>query len=319
MANLDWYWYGLDHLPAGTVRVRVRWDCYVVEAVATTDKKGRRHWHELRGRELVPLRPLPQAWQPLTADWKWPNNQEPEPLPVSVIGSVSSIGGASFDAAAAAEEMERDREEARHRLDASPAEDGGQWWRDVARIVYEPMGNVSREHGEARIMRALIFEQSIRVGLAPIRTNAATMVAIKMCLPADVEPCARCDGTGLGPRGKHCQKCKGYGVVQSAPYAVWIPPLTLQPEDDRDFDVVMGWFVEVLPSRREMLVLRARMLSPPATWRQIGDEIGRTSARARQIYSAVIDELVGAANRQPRRAKARLAELKERNREAKRA
>jgi len=290
MESLDWY--DLDHLPAGTVRVRVRWDCYVVEAVATTDKKGRRHWHELRGRELVPLRPLPQAWHPLTADWKWPNNQDPEPMPVSVIGSVSSIGGASFDAAAAAEEMERDREEARSRSDASPAEDGGQWWRDVARIVYEPMGNVSREYGEARIMRALIIERSIRMDLARYRTNAAVLAALKLSL-AD--------------------------VLAEAPSVDWVPPVTPMPEDWRDFETVMGWLVEVLPSRREMLVLRARMLSPPATWRQIGDEIGRTSARARQIYSAAIDELVGAANRQPRRAKARLAELKERNREAKRA
>lgn len=305
-------WYSLNDLPAGTVHVRLRWDCYQVPAVSTVDGKGRRNWHEVRGRQLVPINPMASsvardgraplanplptpcqppavAWQPLTSHWQWPNNQIPNPLPISVMGSVTSIGGIAFDAASAAEEMERDRDEARSSHDKEPAGDGGQWWRDVARVVYEPRGNVSREMGEARIMRALILERSIRMDIAPYRTNAAVLASLKLTL-AD--------------------------VLAEVPSLDWIPLLAPMPEDWRDFEVVMGWLVEVLPSRRELFVLRARMLSPPATWSQIGDEIKRTSSRARQIYDETVDGLIGAANREPRRALARRAELQERNRRA---
>ena len=285
-------WFNLLHLPAGTVRVRVRWPGYEVPAVSTVDAKGRRHWHELRGRELVPLKARPEAWQPMAAAWIWPNNEAPQPLPIMVMGSVVSIGKVAFNAAAAAEEMERDREEARGRRDPAPAEDGGQWWRDVARVAYEPQGNVSREHGEARIMRALILERSIRMDGSRYRTNAAVLAALKITL-AD--------------------------VLADHPGADWVPPLVAMPEDHKDFEIVMGWLVELMPSRREIFVLRARMLSPPATWVQIGDEIRRTEVRAKQVYDETIDALVEAGNREPRRALARRAELQERNREAKRA
>lgn len=284
-------WFDLIHLPAGTVRVRVRWPGFEVPAVSSVDAKGRRHWHELRGRELVPLKARPEAWQPMAGSWIWPNNAAPQPLPVRVMGSVVSIGKVAFDAAAAAEEMERDREEARGRRDPAPAEDGGQWWRDVARVAYEPQGNVSRVHGEARIMRALILERSIRMDGSRYRTNAAVLAALK-AVPDD---------------------------YREPPTADWVPPLVSMPEDHKDFETVMGWIVELLPSRREIFVLRARMLSPPATWVQIGDEIHRTAVRAKQIYGETIDALVAAGNREPRRALARRAELQERNREAKRA
>lgn len=163
----------------------------------------------------------------------------------------------------------------------------------MTRVVYEPQGSVTREQGEARVMRALILERSIRIrmDLAPYRTNAAVLAQLKTTL-AD--------------------------VLREQPEGDWVPPLEPQPQDWRDFEIAMGWLVEVMPSKREMMILRARMQSPPATWRQIGDEINRTGARARQIYDDAIDALVAAANRQPRRAMARLGELKARNREAKR-
>jgi hypothetical protein len=255
------------------------------------DAKGRRHWHELRGRELVPLKARPEAWHPMAGSWIWPNNAVPQPLPIRVMGSVVSIGRVAFDAAAAAEEMERDREEARNRRDPAPAEDGGQWWRDVARVAYEPMGSVSREHGEARIMRALILERSIRMDGSRYRTNAAVLAALKAMPDEYREP----------------------------PDADWVPPLVPQQQDWDDFECVMGWLVEVVPSRREMVTLRGRMLAPPATFLQIGDEIGRSMEYTRVLYAGVITALVDAANREPRRALARRAELQNRNREAKRA
>jgi len=283
-------WFSLAVLPAGRLQVRLRWGAYVVHAASDVDKQGRRHFHEIVGRELRPIDATPDAWQPIVPDkWVWPNGKAFEPLPVHVRPQMASIGMA-FDAASAAAEMEADRDVARSSR-ASALNDAPQWWRDVARVVYAPMGAISREHGEARIMRALILERSIRLDLRPYQTNAAVLAALKVTL-AD--------------------------VLAETPAADWVPPLVAQPEDWRDFETVMGWFVEVMPGRREMRCLRGRMQSPPATWVQIGDEIGRTEARARQLYDEAINALVGAANRPPRVAKARLAALRERNREAKR-
>ena len=284
-------WYPMAALPAGTVYVRVRFGPYVLAAASNVDRKGVRHWHEVRGRELVPMDAVPEAWQPMAPDkWRWPGGVAPDALPVQVLPQTGMIGGVAFDAVAAAAEMEADREAIRAVAD-EPEERSNQWWRDVARVAYQAMGDVDREHGEARIMRALILERSIRLDLARYRTNAAVLAALKLTL-AD--------------------------VLAEEPGADWVPPLVATPEDHRDFEVVMGWLVEVMPSRREIFVLRSRMKAPPATWVQIGDEIGRTGRRAQQIYDATIDELVEVANRPPRRAKARLAELQDRNREARR-
>ena len=280
-------WYAMQDLPRGRVHVRLRWGGYRVEAVGDIDAKGRRHFHEIRdGRHLVPLRAAPTGWQPLDVRrWIWPNGVEPFPLVVKVEPQIGMIGGLAFAAVAAAEDAESERE-------APRAQAASQWWRDVQRVEYESMGHVSREHGEARIMRALILERSIRMDVATrYRTNAAVLADLKRTL-AD--------------------------VLAEAPAADWVPRLEPMPEDWRDFDIVMGWLVEVLPSRAEMFVMRARMLSPPATWIQIGDEIGRDARGAKRRYERAIEDLIAAANRRPRRARARLAELQERNREAKR-
>lgn len=284
-------WYPMTVLPSGTVYVRIRHGAYVLAAASNVDRKGVRHWHEVRGRELVPLAFDPEAWQPMAPDkWRWPGGVAPDALPVMVFPRLAMIGGVAFDAAASSAELEAERL-ARCAETDDGEERSNQWWRDVARVAYQAMGEVDREHGEARIMRALILERSIRLDLARYRTNAAVLAALKMTL-AD--------------------------VLAEEPGADWVPPLVAMPEDWRDFETVMGWFVETLPSKREIMVLRSRMNSPPATWRQIGDEIGRTGRRAQQIYDATVDGLVDVANRPPRRAKARLAELQERNREARR-
>lgn len=281
--------YALRHLPAGPVHGIIwHWSGYEVAGAATVDRRGNRHLYEVRGKELVALKDEPQSWRPADVNrWRWPNNVAPEPLPVQIEPRMTTIGMA-FDATAAAAEMEADREAARANRRAATT-DTPQWWRDVARVAYAPMGAVSRDHGEARIMRALILERGIRLDLRPYRTNAAVLADLKATL-AD--------------------------LLAEAPASDWVPPLVAQPEDWRDFEVVMGWLIEVMPSRRELTCLRGRMQSPPLTWVQIGDEIGRTEARARQLYAGAIDALVAAANREPRRARARLAELQERNRSA---
>lgn len=283
-------WFSMSDLPPGRVRVRVRWPGYVVIAASDVDRKGRRHWHEVIDRDLRPLRARPEAWQPLDVTrWQWPNGREPEPLPIQVTPSLATIGGVSFDATAAAAEMEEWREAARAQADIPPPEKG-QWWRDISLVRYEPMGAVSLDHGEARIMRHLILERSMPLDLRRQRSNAAVLADLKLTW-ADIY--------GAQARGGD-----------------WQPPLVAQPEDHADFDVVMGWFAEVAPANREMIVLRGRMLAPPATWVELGDEISRHWTRAQQIYKAAIEDLVAAANRPRLRGEARIAALRERNRVA---
>ena len=159
-------------------------------------------------------------------------------------------------------------------------------------VKYEPMGSVSASMGEARIMRHLAVERSMPMDMRRQRTNAAILADLKRSW-ADV-----------------------YG--DQAPGSDWSPPLVAVDADWRDFETVMGWLVEVMPSKRELFVMRCRMLSPPATWVQIGDEIRRDGKSAKRMYDRSIRDLVAAANRRPRRARQRLAELKARNRGAQR-
>ena len=283
-------WYSFDDLPGGRLRVRVRWPGYIVEAASEVDKKGRRHWHEIAGRELRPLKARLSAWQPLDATrWQWPNGIEPQPLPMRVTPALATIGGVAFDAATAAAEMEEWREAARANADQPPPEKG-QWWRDVTRVQYEPMGAVSLDHGEARIMRHLILEAGMAMDLRRQKSNAAVLADLKLTW-ADIY--------GEQSRGDD-----------------WQPPLVPLPQDWNDFDTVMGWFAEVAPREREMTVLRGRTLSPPLTWVVLGDMIKRHWTRSQQIYKEAISDLVAAGNRPRHRAEARIAEVRERNRVA---
>lgn len=289
-------WYGPEHLPHGLVHgIVARWPGYEVPAATATDKKGRRTWYEVRGRDLVRLHMVPEAWRPAPGrPWVWPGTV-PEPLPISVIPRVGAIGGVAFDAAAAAAEMEEWREAARANARDPEARDPtaqvGQWWRDVTRVAYQALGSVTREMAEARILRHLILERSLPLDLRRAKSNAAVLADMKRSL-ADV-----------------------YGEAAGSD---WVPPLVAQPEDHRDFETVMGWLAEVGTTRRELMVLRARMQSPPITWVQIGDALHIAAKRARTIYDGAIDDLLAAANRQPRRSVARIAEVRARNREARR-
>ena len=285
-------WYSFDDLPGGRLRVRVRWPGYIVEAASEIDKRGTRRWFEVRGKELKPLKARLSAWQPLDATrWQWPNGIEPQPLPMRLTPALATIGGVSFDAATAAAEMEEWREAARANADPAPEDRQGlPWWRDVTRIIYEPMGSISLEHGEARIMRHLILEAGMPMDLRRQKSNAAVLADLKL---------SWVDIYGEQSRGDD-----------------WQPPLVpLQPDHD-DFDVVMGWFAEVSPREREMIVLRGRMMSPPLTWVVLGGMIKRHWTRSQQIYKEAIGDLIAAGNRPRHRAEARIAEVRERNRVA---
>jgi len=197
-----------------------------------------------------------------------------------------------FDATQAAAEMAADREDARRNRTASEIGEA-QWWRDVTLVKYQPMGEITREMGEARIMRHLVMERSIPVGHRRFRSNAAVVADIKRTWE---------DIYGEHPRD-----------------ADWVPPMPLQPEDDKDFLTVLGWFAEVLPSKRNMKMLRARTTSPPSPWLLIGDEFGLTGLQARRSYNSIVGRLVDAGNRKPRHAPAIIGMVRDRNRAARRA
>lgn len=285
-------WYDTVWLPPGTVTgVVVRRPGYEVLAAAIDDKRGRRRWYGVSGVDLRPLTWYPEAWRPADAKrWRWPNGTVPPSLPVLVMPQLATTAPV-FDATEAAAEMEAEREDARRNRIASEIGEV-QWWRDVTRVRYEPMGEISREMGEARIMRHLVMERSIPIAHRRQKSNAAVVADIKRTWE---------DIYGEHPRD-----------------ADWIPPMPLQPEDDRDFLTVLRWFAEVLPGRRDMRILRARTSSPPSPWMLIGDEIGMTGLRARRSYNSVVDSLISAGNRIPRYAPMRMDDVRERNRAAKR-
>lgn len=191
----------------------------------------------------------PEAWQPENpVKWLWPNGRQPLPLPVLVHPAMTAIGGIEFDEVLAAREMEEWREAARTRP-AEEAEDAaivasGQWWRDVSRVIYEPPGAVSLDMVEARVIRHLILERALPLDLKRIKSNAAVLADLKRSW-ADVYG-AEADGDD------------------------WAPAVAIVDADWRDFDVVLGWLVEAAIAERELVVLRAKMGTPPATWRRSG-------------------------------------------------
>lgn len=264
-------WYAPRHIPSCRVRILARLaDGQSLPVVGSFDRQGMRRWHLLAGRTLRPLISEIRAWQPLSKGWTWPNGLVPPPLD-------------DTDAALSLGLSERLLAEPYRGLDEP------QWWRDGTLITYEAMGKISPRHGEARIMRALVLERSIRMDMASYTTNGAALARMKMSL-AD--------------------------VLAEEPDADWVPPLMPLEQDHRDYLTVMGWLIEVMPSAREMRILRDRMGSPPRSWVQIGDRISRDASRARQLYQGAIADLVVAGNRRPRRSPARLSELQKRNREA---
>lgn len=292
-------WYSLDHLPAGTVHgIEWRWPGYEVVGATVTDKKGRRHFYEVRDKALAPLPCHPEAWRPNPKSgkaWSWPNGVEPAPLKRTLLPSISTIGGIAFDSVSSAElaeEMDANREAMRTTNRASNRDDwrekdATQWWRDPTRILYQPMGSVTREHAEARIMRCLILDRSIGMDFKATRTNAAALADLKRTL-AD--------------------------VLAEDREVDWVPPIHMIGSDHADYDTVMGWLLEVMLSRRELKALVLRTRVPALSWDEIGGSIRRSREAARTIYLTTIDVLTAVANRPARLAATRLAALQERNR-----
>lgn len=301
-------WYGVEYLPRGRLRIRI-WPGIEAVTDGVPDIHGRVRWYEVKARKLEPLATPVRAWQPLTQAWTWPAD-EPDPLPPTVLARLEAPDAPhgpppvtpaatpgtrgrqvrDAEAAALASAMEDDREAAHARRRLPPPDTEPQWWRDATLVRYEPRGAVSLRHGEARLMRALVAERAIRVGIAPIKSSAAALVPLQLLSELWAAPATE----------------------------AWVAPVHPLPQDWSDYLTVMGWLLEANPSRQALRVLRARSRIPSYNWMQIGDAIDRDWTRARQIYGATVASVVRAANRRPRRAVQRLREIQERNREARR-
>lgn len=286
-ASLRGEWFGVEHLPRGRLRIRV-WPGIEAVTDGIPDYTGKVRWFEVRGRDLKPLQVPVRAFQPMSQ--KFWQGREPLPLPTSTLAKLEAPD--TFDVTLAGAEMERDREEARAHHGLPAPEPLPQWWRDADLVKYEARGTVSARHGEARLMRALVTDRAIRVGMTPMKSGMAALAPMEILselLSADPpEP----------------------------PPPDWVPQLRPLPQDWADYLTAMAWLVEAGPSRQAMRILRARARMPPASWATIGDAIGKDWTRARQVYEATVAKVVTAANGRPRRSAARLKALQARNRRA---
>lgn len=235
-------------------------------------------------------------WRPQRPDlWKLPL-----PSPVTPTGDGRMFSTTTkfqvvdeAEAAELAREMESDRLHMRNvsdRMRNDPAE-AVQWWRDVSRIKYQPHGEVTVDMAEARVMRALILDRHMRGDMRRIKTNGAVLADLKRSL---------------------------LDILEEAPLDDWVPPLTPLAEDHRDYMTVMEWITEYECTWREAAALRRRSQGPPASWRQIGDEIGRSPQGSKNLYHRACVALTATANQPLVKSRERLLSLQERNRAWKR-
>ena len=288
-------WYSLESLPDLNLVVRVWWAVNGVFESFQAEHlfvDGKWDWMRMQGRRLVLLPPSgrnghgwakePACWQPIDAEkFVWPSGKQiplaPHMLPI--------FAGSRQQFKATAEAVEREGNAERNR-DADEKSRAIQWWRDVSQVVYEPRGSVTRDMCEARIMRALTLDQMIRMDIAPYRSNAAVLANLKASI---------------------------LDMLDQPPEDDWVPRLDPQPSDHADYLEAMRWLARVGMSHQRWRVMQGRRMSPPLSWVQIAFQIGRTPARARQVYDDMIDRLLLAANA-PAMTDRQMEALRERNR-----
>jgi len=270
-------WYAPEHAPLCKLRVRARLHDGREVVVAGDVSRGQHRWYMAEGHALAPLPRGIRCWQPLSEAWTWPRGFIPPAL----------AGELGDDVAALAKVMEADRE--RPGLAARDSAPRGQWWRDADLVKYEPQGEVTPSHGEARLMRALALDRSMPMGAPSDGSHAAALVDLRQSL-AD--------------------------VLREEPDVDWVPTLRSLPQDERDYLTAMGWLVELSPGRRELRILLARARTPPVTWLWIGDRASVSPQRAEQIFGSTVASVVAAANGSMPRTRQRLSALQRRNREA---
>jgi hypothetical protein len=128
----------------------------------------------------------------------------------------------SFDAVAAADEMEADREAARSgapRVAAGSTEESRNaprrilWWLDASQVRYSTTGKVTKREAEARIMRALAGDEWLRGS----------------------------EGLGMH-RGKSADELRAMAEADASALPEFNPPFEPLPADRADYDIAMQWF-----------------------------------------------------------------------------
>lgn len=295
-------------IPPMNIRVRVFWEGRLFEAARVRHPTTKAVcWLTERDRRpaFVPdnlFRPEhdnPEFWAPIAPD-KW---QAPLPrIAMEIPDDVRMWNSkTAFNAAEAAAEMEREREEAGNvsreteRLSGRVAQ---QWWRDHSLIVYEPMAEISYRMAEGRVMRAVACCEA-GGGLTLASKTVSGLVA------------AMAEAVDLSTRD----------AVED-----YAPRLEQLPKDRSDFVTAMGWFTAIDPpaggwlfSRAQLcLWLRARPM--PWSFTEIGEHglFKVSGERARQIYANAIRKVQTVARQGVTPAPDQMASLRERNRRKKR-
>lgn len=305
----DWYRFSAQPPPL-TVHVRVMWAGREFIAARARLPNGDEAWGEYRpGSDRprpVALKGAPDLWQPLYPEmWGLPL---PEPVRLAEAGRMTTEGTRfalveEAEAPDLAREMEADRAAANGAPKSSALRRGegeAQVWRDIWRVTHEPVGRITakskdpaRSTGEGRILRALCYDRTIKVGHRKMLKTSSSLLA-------------DCGRTPEAPSAEEL----------THDWRPWFEP---DPSDISDYESVIapaineyGW------STREEEILRMRALDPPYSFALIGYQYGFSRQRARQIYWRAIENICDAANGKIfRDAKGKLQKLRKANREAK--
>jgi len=280
--------FAMCHLPPGRAKVRVRWGMWEIVA-ARLVHEGALRWvdperidYSARGDDmtqpaLLPSQVMyrrgcgrePDCFQPLSEAGYWPGNKRPEPLPAkALVGPRMWSATQRFDATAAAEEMEADREAARARKDEAAEPPEQQWWTNPFLVTYSEPGRISEREAEGRLMRALAAEWWVRVETPRCNTAAEALDHYAKALPME--------------RGE---------LAASDPV-----PAREQPSgrDGDDMLTALGWLNGV--GAREDQILRLRGGVPAATWKAIGRACKVSDTHARRLYRQALAAVAIVAN-----------------------
>lgn len=318
-------WFAMSALPAGRVRVRVRWNGREFRAAKVPNEKGRLVWATVDAGEVQYLPPKgkraleawgaePERWQPENPEsWTWPNGKAATPLPVRIQPQmISQAGRRKWDAMAEqAEQSARTQADLEADLgpeDELPEADDRAWWRDGARLTYcEPgpdRAGITVSEAEGRMLRAILTD-GLKSATAPNGWEGAESVLSQMAASG------------------------GEAVV-----AAWSPTR----RDISDHPVAMAWFaalwpVEMRPKGWEPYDALGRVRLGPQqdllvmgaigkTWTSMGKKLNCSDVQARRLYAGALVNLHRAANGlqvfEWVKTKDQMAALRERNRAAKR-
>ena len=310
-------WFGISHLKRARARVHVAWAGREFDALLWPNpaERGELQWATYRNNELVFLppkseakqwSPQPDAWRPLDGTtWLDPL---PEPLRIASDRMwTSTMKFALVDDATAsdlAREMEADRADAKRGNVEPFSPDRLQWWKDGTLVTYKTAGEIAPRMVEGRLMRAV----------------AACEAGYGLTLESRTVGQALADLATAADRAFNNQD-------PTSSYGIRFQQL---PQDQADFTEAMRWFTELNPPHvwhkdrkpwalnRMQKVLVYRALTVPLSFQDIGNHIGRTGERARQIYKEAVDKAGVTANTKTT-VNVEIEKVRERNRQHKRA